>query len=493
MNGHGLKEVIMHGNRHRAYRDQFEYLAECFEVIKKQGDAYNIRSEAQESERMARYSERNGFESERSHLLEIYRGIEDEIAYRLKEIAARKSSTKDRFPFDMLIERHALTDDEAQIMMVLLYNESLGRMQARFQTGNEILNLLFPNPVSALRAARFLDDDATLLKDGLVRRLAEDETGNFLRCNYEVTEKTLHEVLGVSERPAGASDYLSAQSAESDAPYRCIRPQVSWDQLVLAPEVLNSLEDAVWQIQHGDSLMEQWGANALLQKGRGTVLLFGGPPGTGKTLTAEALAGRLGRSLFVADYSQVESKWIGETEKNIVSCFRGATAANAVLLLDEADALLAGRLDGGHYNDRAYNRQVSLLLTELEAFSGVCVLTTNRQVSLDAALARRVNVRLDFPVPGVLERLRLWESIVPRELPLADDVDLMTLAEQFHLPGGNIRNAVLAGVRKAARRDGAKAWVTQADFVSAAAAEATGFDPEVRPIGFNDQELSFSG
>src|SRR4029079_1829561 len=76
-----------------------------------------------------------------------------------------------------------------------------------------------------------------------------------------------------------------------------------------------------------------WGLDRVLEKGKGTVVLFAGAPGTGKTMTAEAMAHRLGRPLHIADYAELESKWIGETEKNIVEIFRAAREAGAVLLL----------------------------------------------------------------------------------------------------------------------------------------------------------------
>jgi SpoVK/Ycf46/Vps4 family AAA+-type ATPase len=192
----------------------------------------------------------------------------------------------------------------------------------------------------------------------------------------------------------------------------------------------------------------------LLEKGRGVVILFSGLPGTGKTMTAEAMAGALGRKLLVADYSQLESKWIGETEKNIVSVFRVAAGAGAVVLLDEADAILAGRLDGSHYNDRAYNRQVSLLLQQLEHFEGLCILTTNRGTTLDEGLARRIGSTVIFGVPGPPERERIWRSLISPRVPLVPDVDLALLAERYPLCGGHIKNIVVSALRSAARREG---------------------------------------
>ena len=466
------------------YEDQFEYLADCFDLIRKRGDALNIRSEALESERMVRYSERSGFESERSHLLEIYRGIEADIDRREAEIRSRRDATPGSFPLEIFAESLGLAPEEVQILLVLLYNESVGRNQTRFQTGNELLNLVFPNPVSALKASRHLDPAGTLLREGLIRTLPDDDAGNFLRASYEVTERTLQEVLGVRDRADAFVRRAAVRTA--DGPFRTLTPRVSLDAVVLPDDFRERLEEVLWQVERGDRLFAEWGLDRVLEKGRGSIVLFGGPPGTGKTMTAEAMAHRLGRPLIIADYSRIESKWIGETEKNIVGLFREATDSGAVLLVDEADAILAARLDGGHYNDRAYNRQVSLLLTELEAFEGVCILTTNREVSLDEGLARRITARFTFPVPDAALRRRLWTALLPEELPLAEDVDLDDLARKHALPGGNIRNAVLAAVRRAARRDGAAARVRQADLDEAAGAEIRSFGKRAKGIGFRE-------
>jgi SpoVK/Ycf46/Vps4 family AAA+-type ATPase len=226
--------------------------------------------------------------------------------------------------------------------------------------------------------------------------------------------------------------------------------------------------------------------DALLEKGKGTVVLFTGPPGTGKTMTAEGMAHRLGKKLHVADYAHLESKWIGETEKNILEIFRAARAADAVLLLDEADAILSSRIDGGQYNDRAYNRQVSILLGELENFEGLVILTTNRAVTLDEALARRVSATFQFQVPGPGERLRIWKALIPGGMPLAEDVDLRVLAHRYPLAGGHIKNAILTAVRRAALRDGEAIRVRQSDLGEAAAGERQVFRPGARPIGFGE-------
>jgi AAA+ superfamily predicted ATPase len=483
--------VLMRQERIEAYRDQYEYLADSFALIRKRADAYNLRSEAWETERMVRYGERLGMGSERNHLLEIYCGLENEITQLEREVQARKAETERqgvRFPLNRFAERHELCPEEVQVLLVLLYNESQPQSHLRFTTGTEILSLLFPNPVASLQASRFLGGGATLTSRGLIRSICDDGNPNFLRAAYEVTEKTLYEVLGVRERstinvsqPGSQTSHTSLESS-----CRAVAPQVSLNQVVLPEELRVGIDEILWQVKEGNGIYREWGMDRVLEKGRGTVVLFSGPPGTGKTMTAEAMARELGKKLFIVDYSQLESKWIGETEKNIVGVFRDAEAADAVLLLDEADAILGNRLDGGQYNERAYNRQVSILLGEMEAFEGLCILTTNRSFSLDDGLARRITATFSFNIPGPRERLRIWKALLPVGVPLGESVDFEDLAQRFPMAGGHIKNAIKAAVRKAARRDGRDARVLMSDFATAAAAERRSFRPATRPIGFGD-------
>jgi hypothetical protein len=473
------------------YADQFEYLADCFELIRLRCDAYALRTDAMETERMSRYSERHGRGSDRGHLLEIYYDLDRSIARKEDLIVRRKKDTEKsgaRFAIDTFSQNYSLGRDEMKIILVLLYNESAGRNQTRYTTGNDILNLIYPTSVEALKASRFFSAGASLIGKALVRCLPDEDGANFLRANYEVTEKTLREVLG-----GRSGEYNSVLETLPEGPFQIREPAFDLNRVVLGDQVRAVLEDVLWQAREGQMLFQQWGMDRLLEKGRGLVVLFSGLPGTGKTMTAEGMAGALKRKLLVVDYSQLESKWIGETEKNIVQIFRAASDARSVLLLDEADAILAGRLDGGHYNDRAYNRQVSLLLQELEHFDGLCILTTNRSTSLDEGLARRISTTVTFDVPGPPEREEIWRRLISPRVPLSVDVDIPALAMRFQLTGGHIKNIVVSALRTAARRGGEEARVTQRDFMAAGEREKAAFRSESRRIGFGKMEgLSYS-
>ena len=173
-------------------------------------------------------------------------------------------------------------------------------------------------------------------------------------------------------------------------------------------------------------------------------MLFSGPPGTGKTMAAEVIASDLKVDLLKIDLSQIVSKYIGETEKNLRQLFAQATSVNAILLFDEADALLGKRSAVKDAHDRYANTEVAYLLQKMEEYPGISILTTNLRQNIDEAFTRRMRFIIEFPFPEDEDRLRIWQTVWPREVPLASDVDLPRLAQLFRLSGGSIRNIALS-------------------------------------------------
>ena len=189
----------------------------------------------------------------------------------------------------------------------------------------------------------------------------------------------------------------------------------------------------------------------------------------GKTASAEAFAFELGKSIIAISYAEIQNCFVGETEKNIVKAFRGASDTDAVLFWDEADSMFYDR-DSAYRNWEV--RDVNVLLTELERFEGVCILSTNRKITLDRALERRIAIKVEFEPPDQKLRRKIWNRLIPKKMPLAEDVDLeeLSLAE---LTGGEIKNVVLNAARAALCRS-PEARVAMADFRKAIEMESHG-------------------
>jgi SpoVK/Ycf46/Vps4 family AAA+-type ATPase len=160
-------------------------------------------------------------------------------------------------------------------------------------------------------------------------------------------------------------------------------------------------------------------------------------------MAAEVIAGDLGLDLYKIDLSSVVDKYIGETEKSLERIFGAAESTNAILFFDEADSLFGKRTGVKDAHDRYANVGVSYLLQRMESFDGITILATNLQANMDEAFTRRLHFVVNFPFPGIEERVRIWHALFPPTVPRASDVDFEWLAQRFKLPGASIRNIIV--------------------------------------------------
>ena len=231
-----------------------------------------------------------------------------------------------------------------------------------------------------------------------------------------------------------------------------VAPRRTFDDVILPPATRRALETALAQVTQHELIFRSWGLGERHSTGLGLAFNFAGPPGTGKTICAEAIAQSLGRQLLVVRYTELESMWMGETSKNVAAIFRTAREEQAVLLFDEADAIAARRstsVDSG--SQRESNAVVSVLLQELERYTGVVIFATNLAANFDPAFERRIRTHVLFELPGETERVRIWQvQLHPSRTPLASDVNFNALARRYEVSGGDIQNAVLNAALAAA-------------------------------------------
>jgi hypothetical protein len=260
------------------------------------------------------------------------------------------------------------------------------------------------------------------------------------------------------------SGLIRARAAlDLPAGIQLMMPNVAWDRLVLPPEAGFQLRDAVARLEYQSQVLDDWGMRERARASRGARLMFSGPPGTGKSLAAEAVATAAATDLLTVDLSRLVSKWIGETEKNLAAAFDAAERTQAVLFLDEADALFGSRTEITDAHDRYANMETAYLLQRLDHFDGLTVLATNLSHNVDPAFARRMDFVIEFPLPDVRDRQDLWALHLPPDA-ITDDVDIDTLARLYAIPGGWIRNAAVAAAFLAA---GAHSRIGQRHLVTA--------------------------
>lgn len=235
---------------------------------------------------------------------------------------------------------------------------------------------------------------------------------------------------------------------------RKIEPHYAWADIVLPEDPIQQLKEICGQAEYRHVVFNAWGFERKLSLGKGLNALFSGPPGTGKTMAAEVIAHELRLDLYRIDLSQVISKYIGETEKNLDRIFTAAETSNSILFFDEADALFGKRSEVRDSHDRYANIEISYLLQKMEEYQGVSILATNLRQNLDEAFVRRLQAIVEFPFPDEKYRLQIWKLAFPADAPLGRDVDFERLAHEVKLAGGNIKNMALAAAFYAAADGG---------------------------------------
>jgi hypothetical protein len=224
----------------------------------------------------------------------------------------------------------------------------------------------------------------------------------------------------------------------------------TWDDLVLPEAQKQLLREIAAQVRQRVTVYDRWQFALRGANGLGISALFAGSSGTGKTMSAEVLAQELQLDLYRIDLSQVVSKYIGETEKNLRRVFDAAETGGVILLFDEADALFGKRSEVRDSHDRYANIEVSYLLQRMEAYRGLAILTTNFKDAIDSAFMRRIRFVVQFPFPEVEQRAEIWQRIFPKQLP-TEGLDFFKLA-RLNVAGGNIRNIALNAAFLAADR-----------------------------------------
>ncbi|RQP14756.1 MAG: ATP-binding protein [Parapedobacter sp.] len=282
-----------------------------------------------------------------------------------------------------------------------------------------------------MEVQRLLMGESQLVKQGVIYLEAVKEGEPPMSGRLVVTPEWLSKLLlGKEQRPVFGPDF----------PAKPISTLLEWPDLVIADKTRQQLEDIRTWLRYNATLIDQWEMHRVIKPGYR--VLFYGPPGTGKTLTATLLGKEFNREVFRIDLSQVVSKYIGETEKNLEKIFQRAENRDWILFFDEADALFGKRSNVQSSHDRYANQEVAYLLQRIEDFPGLVILASNFKNNIDKAFMRRFNAVVHFPMPGIAERLKLWQTMIPTKGKLQDDIALKEVAEKYELSGSAIVQAV---------------------------------------------------
>lgn len=175
----------------------------------------------------------------------------------------------------------------------------------------------------------------------------------------------------------------------------------------------------------------------------GFTCLFYGAPGTGKTETVLQLAKRTGRDILQVNISQLKSKWVGDSEKNIKQIFDNYRTKikecdiAPILLFNEADAIIGTRREGAESAvDKMENSIQNIILQEMETLDGILIATTNLAQNMDKAFERRFLYKIKFEKPTLEARINMWHEMIP----VLKEEETRLLADKYDFSGGQIEN-----------------------------------------------------
>lgn len=315
-----------------------------------------------------------------------------------------------------------------------------------------LLRLECPNPTYPLRLRLW----ERCLPPALPNR---DSVAADLANGFQLTPGQMVDALAAARALALARDPAQPEVAAADLFEACRRQsggtlvtfarrieprtELTFDDLVLPDPSRRQLLELRARIRNRSRVLTGLGFERWLTLGRGLIAMFTGASGTGKTMSAELLAREQGVDLYKVDLSEVVSKYVGETEKNLSRVFDEAEDSNAIIFFDEADALFGKRGDVKEAKDRWANIEVNFLLQRVEEYSGVVILASNLRQNIDEAFLRRIHVIVDFPSPDAAMRARIWNGMFPAGVDRPSDAQLRPLAERFCVAGGSIRNIVV--------------------------------------------------
>lgn len=368
--------------------------------------------------------------------------LRDSIDSRLE--ATRTAGT--RLALDKLVAMYGLDDMERKI---LLLTGSVGfsrRFNELFKalpggsfglTVEAIFSFFDLDFVDRMEKRRIFSPTSPLISHDLISVDVLGSLNNpedLLEANVGLSNRIFSHMVGDEEL---LEDFLGYSSLEN--------PHSNFEDVVLCPDDKSRILSVIDRHDEYLKYRQQWGFDRTITYGKGVLMLFYGPPGTGKTMMAHGVASRLNKRILTVDMPTLITE--SSASNLLPGLFREARLQNAIAFFDECEALFGSRRTRG-------NELLNVLLTEVERFEGIAILATNLPEQLDEALHRRILVRVHFPEPDREARQKIWERHLPEEAPIAPDVDVGHLAEQFELTGGLIKNAVLAAVADVVHHNG---------------------------------------
>ena len=451
----------------KPYSDHLEYLQDQFFRIELYQKMSTIRQNVHE------------------HSLGIDR-TQNKLQLLEKRIEERVEQTSEKLVLDKFFKQKKM-DSKEQVIFIALLREEYSATDASLREMNTLIELISLDEYERIKNRSLLEDGSNLINEGIIDyEEMLNPFGGISRAFY-IVDDVLQSIIHPQKNKKVRRLKLNALIDEQDI-FELIEPNTSLDDVVLAPETQETLDNLMRQVdKEVVNRLVEWGIKDK-KSGIDARIIFYGHAGTGKTMTAYSLAKSLKRQVLAFDCSKILSMYVGESEKNVRKIFdtfyelSEKTKTEPILLLNEADQFLGARSSGITSGaDQMHNQMQNIFLEQIENFNGMLIATTNLLENIDKAFSRRFNYKIEFKRPNEKQREELWKKMLPKDAPYEKKFDVKELAS-YELTGGQISLIIKNTAYKVAVRE--KPLFKLEDFEAEIRREKSGdFDSE-KSMGF---------
>ncbi|MDD3025694.1 MAG: ATP-binding protein [Aliarcobacter skirrowii] len=329
--------------------------------------------------------------------------------------------------FSMLLSKYSTKE---RLILIYLISEYIGGNNYEF--ANKVCEIFFDNLSQRAKYLEFiLKEELNIFKDKLVKL---EESSNLFDSSsrVELTDKAISILLQSKDK--NKKQEFKPRFTQH-IKYNTLKKEIFLDEKL--QKDINRLKSVCDSKNFNKIIKDLKKANLP----SGIVSILYGYPGTGKTASVYEIAKLTKRDVLQVDISSIQSKWVGESEKNTKAIFDEYKKAceiftkKPILLFNEADALISKRLDVTTQVGQMNNSMQNILLEELENFEGIFMATTNLVDNMDDAFSRRFLNKIKFEKPSAKTREYIWKS----KLPELED-DIYKKLSNYDLSGGQIEN-----------------------------------------------------
>jgi AAA+ superfamily predicted ATPase len=372
--------------------------------------------------------------------------LSQQLLHLEKQIKQRLEVTQIKLPIIEAINKYKLNNYEKLIVLVLLKDEYFPNKEIVLSDLDSLLNVLCGTNQEKFKIRNMLTDvkkSKLFRKNIIVWESGFIPTSNIPTIVYSLSYKFL-ENIGFIKKEKKKKRPTLKKMIKAQQLFEFVKSKYKIENVVLNDDTKETLESLLAQVNIGViNRLKKWNIKEKHKNNIDAKIILYGEAGTGKTMTAIALANSLKKDVVSLDCSKILSKWVGESEQNVREIFDSfkyitkKTKTDPILLLNEADQFLSTRTNSSSGSDKMHNQMQNIFLEQIERFDGILIATTNLLENIDKAFSRRFNYKIEFTKPSRENREKLWQTLLPPNLPLEEGFDIKELSG-YTLTGGQI-------------------------------------------------------